>query len=646
MARETKFGLLFVLVLASAFGLLVFKRLHQPLALMAESEAEALDEETSETLSEFDAPVAGLASAGESQSPLQVPAAEPIPRPVSPTLSTSSTTAVSPGTTVSSAATGTTGRTSLPAAAAPQRPALPADLDDDFFAAPVADKSATAPPALAAPATAGISLPRATAVPQELADDFPPAQPAATMAAQPASTAPLDPFDFPENSAPAGVTATPAARTGNPAKEAFDPFADGPAVEGPQIPTRVPATANTTPPDFPNPEPAAQGSPAAATPVADPFFEGTGVSTVPPTTPAMAAPAETSAADPFADPEPSPTQEQSPAPVVVTTPQPEDFFDTPRSPEPRTSSQEPRTASVSPPVVELPQKDADPFAVPLPVPAVNNPPSAAAAMTEPPRPVQGFTEEELGGFRPVRVSDNEASSTTVIQRQPVQTVDPDPFETSPQPATKSTLSVPSKFTDSAASVAPAGRLPAQVDEFPSAPTDRVASPVAFTGETYVVQPSDSFWTISKRVYGTGRYFRALAKHNESIIGDPDKLRPNMTVATPPATELDRLYRAEIPLAASSAVQQIREGDPARYQPDGEPGFFVHSSGQPMYRVGSNDTLSDIAFNHLGRASRWIQVFEMNRDILKDGNTLSIGTVLKLPGDASQVRVVGFESSDR
>jgi nucleoid-associated protein YgaU len=56
-------------------------------------------------------------------------------------------------------------------------------------------------------------------------------------------------------------------------------------------------------------------------------------------------------------------------------------------------------------------------------------------------------------------------------------------------------------------------------------------------------------------------------------------------------------------------------------------------------VGKNDTLTGIAARHLGRSSRWVQVLGMNRDQLKDGNSLKIGMVLKLPQDASQVSVV-------
>jgi nucleoid-associated protein YgaU len=70
------------------------------------------------------------------------------------------------------------------------------------------------------------------------------------------------------------------------------------------------------------------------------------------------------------------------------------------------------------------------------------------------------------------------------------------------------------------------------------------------------------------------------------------------------------------------------------------GYFVSGDGMPMYRVGENDTLTGIAKSHLGRTSRWVQILEMNRNGLRDGNELKIGTVLRLPADASRVQVVG------
>ena len=59
----------------------------------------------------------------------------------------------------------------------------------------------------------------------------------------------------------------------------------------------------------------------------------------------------------------------------------------------------------------------------------------------------------------------------------------------------------------------------------------------------------------------------------------------------------------------------------------------------MYSVGKRDTLTGIAQKHLGRASRWREIYRQNRDRLANPNSLKIGTILRLPYDASRVQLV-------
>lgn len=61
-----------------------------------------------------------------------------------------------------------------------------------------------------------------------------------------------------------------------------------------------------------------------------------------------------------------------------------------------------------------------------------------------------------------------------------------------------------------------------------------------------------------------------------------------------------------------------------------------SSPQPAapaatsYTVARGDTLSAIAKKHLGNANAWREIFEANRDILKDPDKIQPGQVLKIP----------------
>ncbi len=79
----------------------------------------------------------------------------------------------------------------------------------------------------------------------------------------------------------------------------------------------------------------------------------------------------------------------------------------------------------------------------------------------------------------------------------------------------------------------------------------VASSDPFAGATtaandqrptlYEVQANDNYWSISKKQYGTYRYFDALAKYNAERVPDPTKLRPGMKVMTPPPQALEASF---------------------------------------------------------------------------------------------------------
>ncbi len=139
-----------------------------------------------------------------------------------------------------------------------------------------------------------------------------------------------------------------------------------------------------------------------------------------------------------------------------------------------------------------------------------------------------------------------------------------------------------------------------------------------------VQLKDNYWSISKRMYGTSRYFSALALYNQNRIPDPRKLRPGMKVLVPDPKALEAKY-----------PELFRSFQPKAHLPTG---YFLLNTGSPAYRVGDRETLSEISQKHLGRASRWIQIYRMNQQNLSDPNRLKPGTILLLPDDATNVQV--------
>jgi nucleoid-associated protein YgaU len=53
----------------------------------------------------------------------------------------------------------------------------------------------------------------------------------------------------------------------------------------------------------------------------------------------------------------------------------------------------------------------------------------------------------------------------------------------------------------------------------------------------------------------------------------------------------------------------------------------------VHLVQSGHTLSGIAEQQLGDATRWPEIFDLNRDIVADANRIFPGQVLTLPFDA-------------
>lgn len=240
---------------------------------------------------------------------------------------------------------------------------------------------------------------------------------------------------------------------------------------------------------------------------------------------------------------------------------------------------------------------------------------------------------------------------------------------------------------------------------------------------HVVAAQESLWSIARSEYGAGRYFLALAKHNEHLVPDPRKLKLGMKLEIPPREFLEQHYAGLIPAApaaaatppatappvataasgpagtpvaatpaaakgdfaaettipqrANSAKSRTASALPSEFPPlatttepspsaspvaidpfapTGETGaastgpnaigFFVGEDGQPLYRVAEGDSLPQIAKKYLGRSSRWVQIYELNRSQLENGEMLAAGTVLRLPADAQAVQVAGGEEPRR
>ncbi len=149
-----------------------------------------------------------------------------------------------------------------------------------------------------------------------------------------------------------------------------------------------------------------------------------------------------------------------------------------------------------------------------------------------------------------------------------------------------------------------------------------AEPLPIENGMYTVQPGDSLWSVSEAVYGTGGYFKALAAHNRAVLPQSDKLTVGSQISVPPAEELQRDFPSLCPRPRKSAVVQAGATGARAGQP---------RSGRDVYIVNDGDTLFTIARYELGKATRWAEIYELNREALgEDFDYLRPGMELLMP----------------
>jgi nucleoid-associated protein YgaU len=158
-----------------------------------------------------------------------------------------------------------------------------------------------------------------------------------------------------------------------------------------------------------------------------------------------------------------------------------------------------------------------------------------------------------------------------------------------------------------------------------APTSS-AAPVERNGEKYSVQPNDTFWTISERIYGTGAYFKALYEYNRRKHRQADELVIGQELLVPDENVLRRHYPDLCPRPRKTVASTEQRLMTASTK--------MRGTGR-VYQVVDGDTLYDIAKFELGKSSRWAEIYDLNRDILGDDfDYLRPGTELILPVDAA------------
>jgi nucleoid-associated protein YgaU len=258
----------------------------------------------------------------------------------------------------------------------------------------------------------------------------------------------------------------------------------------------------------------------------------------------------------------------------------------------------------------------NPFGQAAPVEAAPEPAANSAAGA----PEPAWTEPEPPGAEPQNEFDPQVPNEPATASEPQQPgTQFDRFESSPTAESTPAVSGDAAPTDDWRTSTPAAA--------PLAADASEATPLPIENGMYTVQPGDSLWTVSEAVYGTGGYFKALAAHNRAVLPKSDKLTVGNQLSVPPMEDLQRDYPSLCPRPRKSAVVKAGATRASAVPP---------RSGRDVYIVNQGDTLFTIARYELGKATRWAEIYDLNRDALgEDYDHLRPGMELVMPARGAE-----------
>ena len=140
--------------------------------------------------------------------------------------------------------------------------------------------------------------------------------------------------------------------------------------------------------------------------------------------------------------------------------------------------------------------------------------------------------------------------------------------------------------------------------------------------------NDSFWTLAQQHYGDGKFFRALYEWNKPSFEsfDSEEIPVGVRIELPRKQELMERFPELCP-------QQRAVNPPnAEWQIEHQPEEY--DSEFRTYEAKGTESIFEIARDELGQASRYLELIELNRDVLPEDcsheQVLSKGFVLRLP----------------
>lgn len=175
-----------------------------------------------------------------------------------------------------------------------------------------------------------------------------------------------------------------------------------------------------------------------------------------------------------------------------------------------------------------------------------------------------------------------------------------------------------------------GPLPTPAIEIPVATPQQEPAPSKSASEPedrwHTIAAGDSAYSIAKKYYGKGEYWKQLAKYNGDRMGKNGVLRVGVRVKIPTPEKLGvkatTVTGKNTPAKAASAKLD-QPAAASKSEPKA-----ASSSGSRTYTVKKGDTLGHIAQRELGTTKRASEIMKLNK--ITDAGSLRVGQTLTLP----------------
>ncbi|MGQ0627332.1 MAG: LysM peptidoglycan-binding domain-containing protein [Phycisphaerales bacterium] len=171
----------------------------------------------------------------------------------------------------------------------------------------------------------------------------------------------------------------------------------------------------------------------------------------------------------------------------------------------------------------------------------------------------------------------------------------------------------------------------------TAPLRKVVEKPRFT--SYTVRKGDTSWeSISRRVYGDRKHWRAIAESNPLVTAS--KLIEGVTqlkIPVDPTNIQGRIVQVPLRDPPRSARPEPAKTDSPNTDspkpaatPRDVPASSTTVTAATTYTVRDGDTLSEIAKSVYGKSSLWELIYNANRDKLDSPSRVKRGMVLTIP----------------